>query len=685
MVPIALAALAFSPAVRAEEGGARAVLKSERYRFCHEKDYPLTPEEHDWCPTIGESSESCPALPEACKLPPVEGRDAAELRSLRGGRGARQPGKAGDGSKGEDDASKKRPLLQDDRRRPEPEANLRLPDLSGFAQILLVVMIAAFAVAIARALARNFSETRAADPATDKPPADEPSATEAAAARGPIETDVERLLARARAAAARGDFARAIDDAYAALLRRLDGDGLIDIHPSRTNGDYVRALADRPDLRRAVRDVVRDVERVQFGSSAPSEQIFRAVFDRVVPLVGRALGVVLLCLGLGSAVSCKQLEDAAGGGTPGGTSPSGMQAIADLLAQQKIDVHFRSEPFEKLEGPTTLVLVPGVQVDDEGWKKLLTWVRDRGGRLVLAGVAPPQELGIKIDTGGGDDRKVRVAWTGYGALTLSIPPGHQVVPRGSDDDEQDDAMLLRAQSVYALHRVDHGGTITVLADDRLFTNAAVAVPENALFLARFFGSLPEPHEVEICDAWTGVGASTPFESVQHAHLTPLVLQLFVLLLLLFLWRGRAFSRLRDPPAETRRAFADHARALGLAYGRARASRHVLGLYAVWALERLRERVHRSGRQGLLPLAEGIAARTGKSEAEVMRVLVDATSARDEAAPPSSFRPRGASFGAAAKPARDEVATDLALMSELEGFLTATGARRPARRSRNQPS
>src|SRR5690606_23799267 len=60
---------------------------------------------------------------------------------------------------------------------------------------------------------------------------------------GALETDVDRLLARARQAAERGDFAAAVRDAYAALLRKLDRDGLIEVHRSKTNGDYRRALS----------------------------------------------------------------------------------------------------------------------------------------------------------------------------------------------------------------------------------------------------------------------------------------------------------------------------------------------------------------------------------------------------------------------------------------------------------
>ena len=107
----------------------------------------------------------------------------------------------------------------------------------------------AFAGAVRHAVVTNLLRDRApADETREEPaPAREPSPEETA--RREVETDVQRLIARARGHAARGDHARAIDDAYAALLRRLDGDGLIEIHPSRTNGDYVRRLRKRPSMR----------------------------------------------------------------------------------------------------------------------------------------------------------------------------------------------------------------------------------------------------------------------------------------------------------------------------------------------------------------------------------------------------------------------------------------------------
>jgi hypothetical protein len=137
--------------------------------------------------------------------------------------------------------------------------------------------------------------------------------------------------------------------------------------------------------------------------------------------------------------------------------------------------------------------------------------------------------------------------------------------------------------------------------------------------------------VQLVGDWTGSGASTPIESVAHGKLLPLLGQLALFLLAFYLYKGRAFGVLRDSAAASRRAFADHARALGAQYAKAHAARHALGLYAGYALDRLRERVRLGGRRGLSPLAEAIATRTGREVGEVMRLLVEAQAARDEVA------------------------------------------------------
>ncbi|WP_441288366.1 DUF4350 domain-containing protein [Sorangium sp. KYC3313] len=653
-------------------GSVRDALEDDRYRFCHEADYPLTPDEHAWCPIIAGSSDVCPELPAACKLPPVElSRSAAPGR---GGRGASGKHRAGG-------APVDRGPSEDDRRRPWPEMRVDLSGMSFFASVLFIGLLVVFFGGVIHALLKNLLRDRA--------PADE-AKEERAPARGPtpedtakreVETDVQRLLARARSHAARGDHARAIDDAYAALLRRLDGDGLIEIHPSRTNGDYVRSLRERPDLRGAMRSIVRDVEGVQFGVTPPSEPIFRAVMDRVVPLVSRALALALVAFGLSAALSCTPH----GGGDEGGgdRSPSGTQAVLEVLEEQGFKARRRGEALTAPDRALALVVLPGAAIDDATWKDLFAWVSDEGGTLFLAGLPrlPDEvELGLRVAQDAETSTALAADWSR--GLRASLPPGKRLVDAAGDEPEEL-YMITRGESFSTagvVRRLGQGKVI-VVADDRLVSNVSLAAPDNAKLFLDLLRFAPYATEVELVDEWTGVGAETPFAAVRDANLWPVIAQLFLLLALLYLWKGSAFARLRDPPAAGRRAFADHARALGLAYRRARASRHAAGLYASWALDRLRERVHRSGRRGLIPLAEAIAARTGRPEAEVMRVLVEASGARDDAAPASSLRAPESARGARPSPrSRDGAAADLELVRELQGFLDATGQRTSDRKT-----
>jgi hypothetical protein len=160
--------------------------------------------------------------------------------------------------------------------------------------------------------------------------------------------------------------------------------------------------------------------------------------------------------------------------------------------------------------------------------------------------------------------------------------------------------------------------------------------------------------VEIIDQWTGSGSETPFAAVQNARLGPALAQLLALLVVAFLARGWPFGKLREPPEKARRAFGDHVRALGVQYAKARASRLVLGVYAGWALDRLKARALPSSRTSLLALSEAIAARTGRDEREIVKILLEAEAARDESN-------RGGT-----------PADDLALMKELEGLLARSG-------------
>ncbi|MDI1477555.1 DUF4350 domain-containing protein [Polyangium sp. y55x31] len=554
---------------------------------------------------------------------------------------------------------------------------------SGFARILFFLLLGGFIAFIAWMVLKNVLSERDA-PKDEAPPEDLPEnapGERQKVPRGPVETDVARLLARARAAAQRGAFGPAIDDVYAALLRRLDGDGIIEIHASRTNGDYVRSLRrERPEIAAEVRNIVADVESVQFGSRAASAETFSRIHDRVVPLVSRALGILAVIVGLSATVSCGRVAalDESDGVFRGDTSPSGTHAVGAMLSAYGIELRHRRDPLDKLpdEDDATLVLLPDLDISAADFRRMQAWV-EAGGDLVVAGVPDlPAWTGASLDaqnvTGG--DAFVSSGYRHeFGEIVLAVPPG----PSLSLTDAE--PLLARSEGIYASFKQVGDGRVVVLADDKLFTNVALTAGDNAAFLISLFR--PLHREVELCDAWTSLGADTPLDTLSRAHLLPILLQLLLLLGLFFLWQGRAFGVLRDPPANRRRAFADHVRALGLAYARAGASRHALGLYAAWAVERLRERVPREGRQGLSGLAEAIGVRVGKPTGEVMHVLVEATEAQKEAAP-VSLRSGDASLrGRSRGTDRAQAASDFAVMRALDHFLAQTSRERSRKKTR----
>jgi hypothetical protein len=255
----------------------------------------------------------------------------------------------------------------------------------------------------------------------------------------------------------------------------------------------------------------------------------------------------------------------------------------------------------------------------------------------------------------------------YGRIRGAVPPTRELVlpadkrvqTRDDDDDDDDDEsptsrplVIRRGGSVYAAEQTLGDGRILVLADDGLFQNASLLVPDNARLLAELLRE--GGRRIDVAGDFTGLVAPNPVASVGRGELAPALLQLAALALIFFACRGAHFGRPLDPRPASRRAFVEHVRALGLIYGRARASRHALESYGGYALERLRERLHLGGRKSLQGVAEAVAARTGRPFAEVLRPLVEA----HPGAPggkPAPFAPE-----------------DLATLREIATLLAATG-------------
>lgn len=664
-----LAALVAGPV--ADE--AARILADDRFAFCHDERYPLTPPEALWCPPVGpEHNPRCPAFRRACDAPRAAHDPLGRLGFSRRA-GEKPPEDRTDEPSGSDAhkrADEPPAPPKAGPREPPPrrvDSELELPELGGVGRVLFWGIILAGALLVAILIFRN-SVTRRREDAPAEP--DEPPTAAAPllvdAPPEPAVRDVHALLEQARAAASAGDFTRAIHRAHAALLHRLDHDGKIRVAPSRTNGDHLRDLAADPALRAEVREIVRDVEQVQFGATIPDAGTYERVVQRVVPIATRRADALAVLLAAASLLSC----DPPAGGLPFDLSPSGAQAVIELGAAHGHDIRFRTAPLSDLvdatfpqRNPRTLVLLHDAAVDPALWPGLLAWAVG-GNHLVLAGLPPPPALDLSLVPGSsGHDLKVSYDLTAtFGPLELLTPDGAVLETEGEDRTRR--PLLEYADgSLYAVqfHRDWQPDNITVLADDRLFTNGGLMLRDNPELLIRLLADLGQT-DVELVDALLGLGADSPVDALRRARLTPIVLQIFALLALFWLWRGVRFGRPRDPPVASRRRFAEHVQALGAQYFRGRATRHALRLYAAWALERLRDRTT-SSQPGLYALAQAIAARTGDDEHRVMQTLVEANTLRDEA-PPNSTRPDPAA-----------AADDLRLMQALARLVRLVGGPR----------
>jgi hypothetical protein len=278
------------------------------------------------------------------------------------------------------------------------------------------------------------------------------------------------------------------------------------------------------------------------------------------------------------------------------------------------------------------VLLPDAILSDEDWAVLEGWVREDGGRLVLAGLPGkrPDWVGGQEATQKSKEKGSVVATKAFqeehGPVELLLPPA----PPLRVGSAYRPLLVRGAQgSIYAAVREVDEGSVLALADDRLLTNGALPFGDNARALVLL---LADTERIELVGELTGFVSPNPIASVTRGGMAPFLLQLLALSAIFFLSRGVAFGRLREPPPPQRRSFNEHVEALGEQYARARAARHVLASYGTWVIERLRERVALPAGSGLIALADAVAARTGRPASEVMRLMMEAREVSAPAAP-----------------------------------------------------
>jgi hypothetical protein len=583
------------------------VLAPRRFEFCHDADFPLTASEKKWCDLgAGANKKACPTLAEACK------RDAL----------AKQ--------------------IELD----EP-LSFHLPDLGLPIRVILWTLLGLGVGMLIFALVRHFLDREAKDVVTTAAPSSAGEERAAALARE-VETDVQRLLERARLDAAAGDFRAAIGSAYAALLRRLEGAGVVHVEPDQTNGDYLgRVRRERPVVARRMADIVDAVERAQFSETAVTREGFDGVWSGVTGLLAERMGVLALVLGLLLGMGCGQPR------ADWEHSPSGRAGVIAYLGKRGFTVHERLLSVAKIDESKAeqLVLLPGAHLGADDWKALEKWVEGGGKSLVIAGGKRelPGWIGMRQTEKNALTSDVIVSAKRWGALQVRVPEANRL-----ECQQGSETLLGHKQAAYAAQRrmgAGKGSRVVVLADDFLLRNASLLVADNAAALDVLLrdGGMSN----EIAGDLTGLASTNPVESVQRGRLGPALLQLAVFLVIFFVCKGARFGRPVLTRKIERREFAEHVSALGLHYARARGERIALGFMGAYAVDRLRERFGLHVDRSLSGLADAVATRTGRPVGEVMRMLVEA---------------RDASRGVPV----DNGASDLATVAELCKLLEETG-------------
>jgi Domain of unknown function (DUF4129) len=565
----------------------RSVLGHRQFQFCHEPSYPLTPAEKRWCDLgAANSTQACPKIRDACN----------------------------------NDALAKQLELR------EP-TTFRLPDLGLPVRLLLWILIGVGLGMLIFALVRHFLDHKTKEAVVRTQSAGSAEQEVAAALARQVETDVQRLLERARSEAAAGDFRGAIGSAYAALLRRLEGAGIVQIAPDQTNGDYVRRIkSDQPSLAGRMEEVVDSVEHAQFGEHVVTASTFERVLAGVTSLLAERLVLLLFVAGLSLlGTACGQPRD------DWEHSPSGRAGVVQFLTQRGFKVHERLLSLAKINDSKVeqIVLLPGAQVGDDEWKALRAWILESNHALVIAGGQHtlPDWIGMrtvpKQDLSSQPMRPTQAEVKRWGDLQVRVPESNRLECKPSHA-----IVLSYGQVTYAAETWtdddDDSSRVLVLADDFLFRNASLLVADNAAMLDNLLrdGGM----SIEWVGDLAGLVSTNPVQSVGRGRLGPAMLQLAAFLLIFFVGVGARFGRPVPSERLQRREFVEHVRALGLHYARARGERHALGLFGVYAVERLRERLGLRVDRSLSGLAEAVATRTGRSVGEVMRTLLEARDA-----------------------------------------------------------
>ena len=503
----------------------------------------------------------------------------------------------------------------------------RLPAILGsLGDIAFWVVLSALVLGLLLALRRVIGEgTLSVPKSPSRPVLQDPAQPKKPRHAG--EADVARLWSLAEQAAGASRFDDAVAALQAALIHALRISGKLHVSPAQTNGDYLRALRAEPTLHGAAREVFRAVEAVQFGGAPASFDLYRKLFERVQPIVTRALAAALLFVLCFSQGACSQGQNAGELAVSG----RGLGVLTSLLSKQRTTVRRRIRALTTIEPEVQAILVVGEQ-PEAAWPALLEFAA-HGGTLIVTDPSPELEKRSHV-------RFVLRHYEGALAVDPAFEENHLQLAAVASNSLQLDGnawahvFATAHESPYVAEKAWGAGSVLFFGDSDFLTNASLSVADNAYFATAL---LRRPnHVLELVGTWTGGGSSSTLSSLTKAGLGTLLAQLALLGVLFAWYGGTPFGTPRDPALLQRRAFRDHVLALGENYRRARATRYALATYGAWLIDRLRDRLSPQQPIGLIDLAGRIATRVPQPEGELVLLLAEARDAQDglETARPS---------------------------------------------------
>ena len=322
-----------------------------------------------------------------------------------------------------------------------------------------------------------------------------------------VHADADTLLARAEAMRARGELRDALYLYLAASLRALHLRGAIEYERHKTNGEYVRGC-NEDGARAPLREIVRAVDRVQFGGEAATSDVVANVALRAGSLVRVAATMALMALAM-FGVGCDASSKAAHRVLGDTNDPGGTTLVHEALKAAGADVAFLSTSMRGLDPKAphdfAIVLDAGkLAVDEEGWGRLVAWV-EAGGALAVAGGAHQWPKEFHASTTTPEEARVRVMEELDGDGDKDHPPTRRgrksataqlLRAAGLSFPEDEDRVTTVATAPggipYAAVRHVGDGRVLLLATDDLLSNAGVARPESAAALVMILQRLHTP-------------------------------------------------------------------------------------------------------------------------------------------------------------------------------------------------